>query len=59
MEHTDWDHTFPSTISTPPDKTSLLHITVECFHDGLQLHTSRNVEQHIYNDHQIPQCKYI
>ena len=54
MEHTSWDHSFPCSIIQPPDKTSPINITV-----GLLLHTSRDIEQHIYYDHQTVDCKYI
>jgi len=59
MELTAWDHTFPTSIIQPPDKSSVISIHTECLTDNVQLYSSRQAEQHICYEHQMKNGKIL
>jgi len=59
MEQTDWEHSFPSDIIIPPDKTSFLGIKVECLDHMIQFDTEQQAKQHIEHDHQNSRRKTV
>jgi len=59
MEFTVWDHTFPTSIIQPPDKSSVISVHTECLIDKIQFYSSRQTEQHICYEHQMKNKKFF
>ena len=59
MEHSAWEHSFPTSIVQPPDKSSVISIHIECLTDNVQLYSSRQAEQHICYEHQMANGKIL